>query len=171
MTLRPATKGDLDGIVGTFLGCWRESYARVLPPHLVDLMTDDRASTLWARALREAAPGEIIVAESDETPVAAILGVTRYAVGDSGEGMVHSLYVSPHAQGGGVGSRLLDAACSALAAAGVTTTRLWVFSENTPSLDFYRRSGWVPDGATRTEDEFGEPELRLSKACQPEHAR
>ena len=171
MHLRPATTGDLDGIVSTFLGCWRESYAGVLPQRLVDEMTDDRANSLWARALREAAAGEIIVAESDETLGDAILGVTRFAVGQLDEGTVHSLYVAPHAQGEGVGFQLLGAACAVLAEAGVATARLWVFRDNTPSLDFYRRNGWLPDGATRIEDEFGEPELGLSKSCRPEDAR
>jgi GNAT superfamily N-acetyltransferase len=162
ITYRPAAANDVAGIVAAFLDCWRDSYAAVLPARLVARMTDERANDLWTRVLEEAAPGEVIVAESDEASGPVILGVTRYSV-EAGEGMVHSLYVSPLAQGRGVGTRLLNAAADALAEAGVVTARLWVFRDNAPSLAFYRRNGWIPDGRTRVQDDLGEPEIRLGR--------
>lgn len=168
ITLRPATSEDIDGIVRVFLSCWRGSYAAVLPRRLVDAMTDDEATTLWTRVLDEARRGEVIVAVAEPAAAGAgqpvILGVTRFAVAGDGAGMVNSLYVSPLAQGKGVGSRLLSAAADALAAAGVTTARLWVFEHNAPSIAFYRAQGWVPDGDARVQEAFGEPEIRLARA-------
>jgi GNAT superfamily N-acetyltransferase len=174
---RPATKGDIAGIVMVFLDCWRGSYRAVLPERLVEAMTDRKAHDLWTRVLGEAAPGEILVAERDDegtseldapdakdavgAPAARILGVTRFAPGPAGHGIVHSLYVSPLAQGAGMGSRLLATAGEALAAAGMVTAELWVFRDNSPSLAFYQRQGWTPSGDTRVQAEFGEPELRL----------
>ena len=167
---RPATKGDTDGIVTVFLDCWRGSYRAVLPERLVDAMTDQKAHDLWTRALADAAPGEILVAErvadgtsEQDAPASEILGVTRFAPGPAGHGAVHSLYVSPYAQGTGVGSRLLRAAGDALADAGMVTAGLWVFRDNAPSLAFYRRQGWTPTGDTRVQAEFGEPEIGLSR--------
>jgi anhydro-N-acetylmuramic acid kinase len=164
---RPATMSDLERILAVFMGCWRESYAAVLPQRLVDAMTDEDARALWSRVLAEAPAGDVIVAETDEPSGATILGVARIAGGIGGVGSVQSLYVSPAAQGDGVGSRLLSTACDALAARGVTTAHLWVFTDNHASVAFYQHHGWIPDGQTRVQGEFGEPETRMVKA----HAR
>lgn len=167
ITYRPATSEDIDGIALVFLSCWRGSYAAVLPRRLVEMMTDEEAAALWTRVLGEARRGDVIVAESTGAAGPAILGVTRFARGDDGEGAVNSLYVSPLAQGQGVGSRLLTAAADALAAAGATTAHLWVFESNAPSIAFYRRQGWLPDGGARVQEAFGEPEIRLVRALAP----
>ncbi|MEU7895878.1 GNAT family N-acetyltransferase [Nonomuraea sp. NPDC049152] len=147
MRLRPSTPDDLDGIVEVFLACWRESYAEVLPERLVSAMSARRARELWTGR-------PAVVAEDD----GRVRGLTRFS-GDT----VHSLYVHPGAQGGGLGARLLGAAESALSSAGATTAFLWVFRDNLPSVGFYRRHGWAPDGTERVTPEFGEPELRLTK--------
>jgi len=39
-----------------------------------------------------------------------------------------------------------------------------VFADNTPSVTFYARRGWTPDGAHRVEEAFGENEIRLSRS-------
>ncbi len=167
-TTRAATAADRHAIVAVFLGCWLVTYAANLPASLVEAMTPARADALWRRVLDDAAAGEVIVAESATPTGRGIVGVTRWAVEADRpgalNGAVHSLYVSPAAQGRGVGATLLAAATGCLAASGVEIARLWVFRDNAPSIAFYRRSGWVPDGCTRVQDEFGEPEIRLAKA-------
>lgn len=155
--LRPADHADLDGIVAVFQGCWTASYGAVLPPELVAAMTPARSRSLWSRVLAEAGPGEVIVAVGGS----AILGVTRWAGGEIG--WVHSLYVDPAAQGLGIGRQLLGSAERAITAAGARVARLWVFAANAPSHAFYRSCGWTPDGTTRIEDEFGEPEIGMLK--------
>ena len=162
LNCRSATTHDLAGIVEIFLACWRENYPAVLPRRLVEAMTDDRAVELWTRVLGEAAGADILVAESREASGSLILGVARIAAGAHGQGIIHSLYVAPHVQGRGVGSRLLTAASDALISAGAVTAHLWVFRENTPSVTFYRHNGWFPDGPIRVQEEFGEPEIRLA---------
>ena len=171
LNYRAATTSDLDGIVETFLGCWRESYAAVLPRRLVEAMIDDRAVELWTRVLGEASdlPGaDVIVAESLAGSESEILGVTRTATRAHSEGMIYSLYVAPHAHGRGIGSRLLAAASDALISAGSVTAYLWVFRENATSVTFYRHRGWLPDGRTRVQEEFGQPEIRLSTILRRE---
>lgn len=179
-TLRPASLDDLDGIVAVFLACWRNNYARVMPGHLVKSMTVERATALWEGALRESARADggpiVVVAETVPATAAApagdiasanglpaVSGVTRWGPQD-GEGIIHSLYVDPVFQGGGVGVLLLQAAEAGITGTGAATARLWAFRDNAPSLAFYGRRGWTPDGVVRTSTEFGEPEVRLAKA-------
>jgi ribosomal protein S18 acetylase RimI-like enzyme len=160
--VRDASPDDLDGIVEVFLACWRGSYSAVLPPALIERMTDAGARTLWATAF--AAPaGRILVAEVASDGEARLLGVTRVALENPAAGTVESLYVSPLAQGAGVGKTLLRAAVATLAESGATTARLWVFDANRPSIDFYRSQGWAEDGENRVEDAYGEPERRMSR--------
>lgn len=161
VTVRRADPADLDEIVGVFLGCWRETYAAVLPERLVAVMTDESAREMWARVARESAPGDLLVAIGE--PDERILGVARTTPVVDATGHLASLYVLPQAQGMGVGRRLVDMAVAHLGAAGARSATLWVFTGNAPSLAFYRHLGWEPDGEERTQAEFGEPELRLTK--------
>ncbi|WP_372594751.1 N-acetyltransferase family protein [Actinotalea sp.] len=159
--VRPATPGDLDEIVAVFLGCWRETYAAVLPQRTVDLMTDEKAHALWGRVVSESEPGDLLVAHAAAPE--QLLGVARTAPVVAGTGHLASLYVRPQAQGMGVGRLLMDAALERLERSGARSATLWVFRDNAPSLAFYRHLGWEPDGEERTQPEFGEPELRLAR--------
>ena len=162
LPVRPATPDDLFGVLGVFLACWRESYRGVLPDAAIDAMTDERAEALWRRVLADPR-GVVLLAERE----GEIVGLTRYATtpDDDGhvDGAVHSLYVSPRAHGGGIGSALLARATEELRAAGAEAATLWVFAANAPSIGFYESKGWHADGATRTQPEFGEPEQRMRK--------
>lgn len=156
LEVRRATPNDLFGVLGVFLGCWRESYQGILPERSIAEMTDERAEALWRRVLA-ATDGVVLVAERD----GELLGITRYAMGDDGSGAVHSLYVSPNAHGGGIGRNLLSSAVEAMKEAGATHALLWVFAANAPSIGFYEAQGWLADGATRTQPEFGALEQRM----------
>lgn len=156
MHVRPATMGDRDAIVEVFLGCWRQSYGCVVPQFAIDAMTDERASSLWT-GLLENDSGNVLVAEDEHE----VMAVTRFDTHD-GTGIVQSLYVAPHAHGKGIGSLLLGRATAAMTKDTPRHLVLWVFADNTPSIGFYRRLGWKPDGHSRTQDEFGVLELRLA---------
>jgi GNAT superfamily N-acetyltransferase len=155
--VRPAGPRDLDAVVDVFVGCWRSSYAGRLPASLVASMSDDAARSLWSRALTT--PGRrVSVAEVD----GQVCGVVGFEPRGE-DGWVHSLYVAPSAQGSGLGSRLLSDATAELATARCRRGLLWVFAENVPSVAFYARHGWTPDGSERVEEAFGENEIRLSR--------
>jgi GNAT superfamily N-acetyltransferase len=160
VTLRPAEIDDLDAVVAVFLGCWRSTYAGRLPAPLVATMSDDAARSLWSGALTTP-DRRVVLAEVAEQ----VRGVVGFEV-DGDDGWVHSLYVAPEAQGHGVGSTLLDHASDRLREAGCHRAYLWVFPDNTPTISFYARHGWTPDGAERVEERFGENEIRLSKSWE-----
>ena len=167
--LRPAGEADLAGIVEVFWACWTESHAAFATPEELARLTRRDADELWRIAylstLPERARNEQVEAtRSVVTTVATvderIVGFLRYQLID-GELFIHSLYVDPSLQGAGVGARLMRCALRAGAAAGADRGRLWVFTANEQARAFYRSYGWLPDGRTRTEDQFGMPELGL----------
>lgn len=61
---------------------------------------------------------------------------------EDGVGEVYALGVAPHAQGAGLGSRLLDAALDRMHELGVATATLYVEGDNEPALRLYRSRGF-----------------------------
>jgi GNAT superfamily N-acetyltransferase len=158
--LRDAGPADLDAVVRVFLACFRVTYAARLPSQLAWSVSDEEARSLWSRTLTT--PGrKVVVAQVDDE----VRGVVGFAA-DGEEGWVNSLYVAPDAQGRGLGSTLLGHAADRLRKAGCHRAYLWVFAENEPSVRFYGRHGWTPDGATRVEEAFGENEIRLARSLE-----
>jgi GNAT superfamily N-acetyltransferase len=162
-TYREATPEDLAAVTALFLRCWRESYAEVLPPRVIEVFDEASATDLWRRALVTPAAGTrgVVAVEGDR-----VMGVIRMGrdPDEPAAGHVFSLYVDPSAQGGGVGRGLLSEAVRWLDAAGCAEATLWVFQANRRARAFYETQGWEPDGGTRVEPAFGEPEVRLRRS-------
>jgi ribosomal protein S18 acetylase RimI-like enzyme len=164
--IRRATPDDLAQVAAVFLACWRDSYRDVLPARLLERYDEAGAAALWS--------GPITDPRDDETVLVAeiagrgVLGVTRFGPDpDSPElGHVFSLYVSPAAQGLGLGGQLLRAATVSLVELGHSAATLWVFAANERSIGFYAHEGWLPDGGHRVEPAYDEPELRLRRALR-----
>ncbi|SCL30562.1 Acetyltransferase (GNAT) family protein [Micromonospora rhizosphaerae] len=159
--VRRAVAADADAAGAVFLACWHRSYADLLPPRVRARYDEASAAALWRRVLA-AAPDGVLVAEVTGQGVRA---VTRFGVDpdDARRGHVFSLYVHPDAQGLGLGRTLLRAAAEELRAADHATATLWVFAANHAARAFYAAQGWTPDGGTRVEEAYGEPEVRLRR--------
>ena len=77
------------------------------------------------------------------------------------------LYVSPCAQGRGMGSALLAWAEDAARVAGALELVLWVLEANTDARDFYLARGLKPDGRTAIHRYYGLTKLRFHKTLLP----
>ncbi|WP_374009927.1 N-acetyltransferase family protein [Leifsonia sp. LS-T14] len=157
--LREATPDDVEAFITVFLDCWQLSYSQTMPQELVERMTRESAEDLWRRALSTG--GDRYLAAEDES--GTLVGFVGYRLTDPVSGYVSSLYVSPHAQGGGYGRRLLAGAEAELKAHGAVTARLWVFEQNAPSRGFYERAGWALDGTREVLPEWGQPQVGMAK--------
>ena len=116
---------------------------------------------LWRRLLPSGtAGGTVLVAERPSGETLAVIRLGRDPE-RAARGHVYSLYVHPSGQGSGVGRALLTAAEARFRAQGLREASLWVFAANAAARAFYARLGWHPDGGTRVEAAYGEPELRL----------
>ncbi len=164
ITLRAAGMADLADVADLFLACWRTSYVSFLPAPVVSMFGPDSARALWRRSLCDGQTDvAVLVAERANGSVVGVLATGRDPDRPV-SGHIFSLYVHPDAQGLGIGARLMSAALDRFRSDGLTDATLWVFEANVAARGFYERLGWHPDGATRIEPQYGEPELRLSRS-------
>jgi ribosomal protein S18 acetylase RimI-like enzyme len=113
----------------------RESIAAAVVADRVRVARDPERTSPDRRAA-EPAPGSDVVGF-----VTFDVERGRYSQ-DAARGVVEDLYVRPGARGEGVGSALLAAAESALAAAGADVVVLEVLADNAAARRFYDRQGY-----------------------------
>jgi GNAT superfamily N-acetyltransferase len=159
--LREATPTDLDAVAALFLRCWRD-YRDVLPEQVIAAFDETSALELWRRTLESPKPGTRGVVAANGERVVGVIRIGRDP-DETTSGHVFSLYVDPDFHGAGVGGRLLVEADHWFGSEGLAQATLWVFEANARARGFYARHGWQPDGGTRVEPEFGEPEVRLRR--------
>lgn len=160
--IRALVADDVPAVAQLFCACFQDSYAGVVPHSVRRAMTVERARALWEESTAVSGPGNTLVAVSDDD-AARILGVTRVSgPGPDGSGTVESLYVSPDSQGHGLGRKLMAAALDRQRELGAQRAQLWVFATNAGAQFLYESMGYVLDGRTRVEREYGVMELGMS---------
>jgi len=138
--IRQARLGDARAIGRIEVETWRTTYAGMLPDRVLLGMSEHRQTASWAGFLRHR-PGDVYVAETEGPRLLGFgnCGPQRDpAFGFGGE--IYTLYVSPDAQGGGIGRRLLLALFSRLVDCGHRSAIVWVVRAN-PARFFYERLG------------------------------
>nr|WP_305794597.1 GNAT family N-acetyltransferase [Halomarina rubra] len=115
------------------------------------LLAEPNRGTARETICRSIVTGGMLVARTDDDTVA---GFVQFSV-ESGayetdvrKGLVENLFVDPDHRDAGVGSTLLDAAESALAADGADVVVLDVMAGNEDARRFYRRHGYDPHRIT-----------------------
>lgn len=69
---------------------------------------------------------------------------------DEGFYELHGLYLHPDYYRRGIGTKAMEYALQKAHEAGKSNIILWVFAENSDSIKFYERCGFVSDGAFKT---------------------
>lgn len=145
--IREPLPGEAEPIAAVHVQGWRDTYAHLLPERFYDAAALRRRVEQWRRVIDEPDPARTTrVAEIDGTIVGfAMVGP---AIGDDRvrERELYSIYVATAQHGTGVAQALLDAVL------GNTPAQLWVVADNARAQAFYRRNGFVPDGARKVEE-------------------
>jgi ribosomal protein S18 acetylase RimI-like enzyme len=145
MNVREADEGDIEGIRGVAHRSWERDYPGILSRETIVETVEE-----WYGPDRLAFDigsndAHVLVASGND----GVIGFA-HAVGESGTGTLLRLYVDPEYRGRGVGTRLLEAACGALADAGCTDVEAMVLEANKPGNAFYRGFGFEPDRESET---------------------
>ncbi len=142
MIIREATKADAEVIASVYVETWRDSYAGVIPDHVLVNMSHRRQAADWRGAIANWHGGHLVlVAEDDNAGVIGIgsCGPAR-KTGLPYRGEVYTLYVHPDYQGEGVGKSLLRELFRALSRKGMASALIWVLADN-PARFFYEACG------------------------------
>lgn len=133
---------------------WRDMYADVVPPEVLEEFDPDRFGTLWRKSLTEPPTPlhRLLVGCAGDQVVgfAAIGPADAQEPGipeDAGELLV--LAVHPDARRVGHGSRLLNAAADTLRANDRSSLLTWLPATDEQARQFAEQSGLHPDGAWR----------------------
>lgn len=140
VTLRPATLDDARAGALMHIACWREAYASIVDPGLLEAQVADAES--WTQRWREHIPRHPrLLAVYDGEPV----GFAAAGEGRDRDAPVptelYALYVREAWYGSGLGHALCEAAVGDRAA------YLWVLEGNDRARAFYERQGFRADGA------------------------
>lgn len=166
-TVRPAHAEDAGEMARVHVQAWRQTFRGVMP----DAVLDDpefvpRRERFWAAALKDEryAANRAAVAEVDGEVVGIAMSGPSLGEGPATGRQLYILYVLAAFHGSGIGDDLLDAVLDPAQAAS-----LWVADPAPPTEGarylrahaFYRKRGFEPDGAVKTED--GTREARMAR--------
>lgn len=150
---------------------WRAAYQGIMPDAFLAGFTPEKRAAFFTRIL-PATANEHYLLFRDDIPIGML------AIGPSDDpcpneppwGEVHALYLLPEAWGQGIGRKAMDFALRRLHALGYGDTTLTVLSDNHRALRFYRRYGFLADGAEEPFEVGGislmERRYRLPKAMR-----
>ena len=150
LTVRAAVLDDAAGIARVHIQAWRETYAHLLPAETLAGLQQGPRDATWREIIAAGTSNVWLACEGED-----ILGWASAGDGRDDDGPrtteLFGIYVLAGSHGSGAGQLLLDAAV------GDGGAYLWIADENPRALAFYRRNGFVQDGAARSHVLLGTP--------------
>lgn len=164
--VRRAEPADAPSMAKVHVDTWRETYRGLMS----DAVLDDPGllswrERFWTTALTDPRYGQNTAAVASHE--GKLIGVAMSGPSlDHADGpqQLYVLYVFAAFHGSGVGTALLNAVIDRTAPA-----QLWVADPNPRAQAFYRKHGFVADGAVKTEDDVRE--VRMVRAKDATDAR
>ncbi|MDP9436717.1 MAG: GNAT family N-acetyltransferase [Actinomycetota bacterium] len=145
--VRPARAADAERIALVQSQTWRQAYAELLPPEVLELPLERLAET-WrtAAASPPSSRHRLLVALDGEE----LVGLALSAPDEELPAFeLASLLVLPRWGRRGHGSRLLAACVQAWREDGAELAVCWLLERDRASAGFLRGAGWEPDGGAR----------------------
>lgn len=153
--VRKATLADVDAICGVHYLAHLETYTGHVPLAVIEENPPESRVRMWSRIIGEHL-GDVSVAERDNDIVGFASTAPPRDEDPPRDLELAAIYLLAAHQGIGLGRLLLDATL------GERPASLWVLDENARAIEFYRRNGFVPDGAEKLDPEHGNiREIRL----------
>jgi GNAT superfamily N-acetyltransferase len=158
---------DAAGVAAVHLATRRSAYADLVPPALLAQMSAAKLQQWWQRRLATTPQPYLMLVAISDPRHREVQGFAHVGPADDQDvGELYAIHVHPHAQGLGLGGRLLAAAVGELAGLGYRRARLWVLEGNHNARSFYEHHGWRQvTGAHREEDLEGALVAEVAYDC------
>ena len=147
INFRSATPADARALGALHVASWRETYAGILPDHMLARLSVAARAAMWAGILGdpEAHAGTAVFLAEDRKRLVGFGSCGRQrdeALAGSGfTGEIGAIYVLRSHQNLGVGRALMRLMAQALLRADCRAASLWVLRENLVAGNFYERLG------------------------------
>ncbi len=151
-SVRTARADDVPAVGAVQAAVWREAYAEVLAPAVVDRFAPEAFAQVWRDALGDppSPRHRLLVACAGPQVVGFVaLGPSADPDADEADGELLALGVNPEHRRSGHGSRLLNAAVDTLRVGDFRRCRAWVLASDESTRAFLAAAGLGPDGAFR----------------------
>ncbi len=166
VSVRRAAPDDAAEIARIQVVTWQHGYATILPPAVLEQVTEQAALVAWTQALTDppTPQHQVLVAQEGA-------GLVGFAVLAPAEDLqpadpdpqttigIGPVLVEPRWGRRGHGSRLMAAAVDLAGEAGMTRAVSWIPEADVVTREFLVGAGWAPDGLVRALD-TGAGELR-----------
>lgn len=141
MSLRMATKDDVDAISKIHASCWREVYS-FMPDDVLNSRTAEYRKKQWNNWLQsEADDQSLVVLLGDDEVVGFCCCKPNNDPDAPARGEMHAMYVLPEWRGGPVGPMMFRQMAVFLTERDMTPMVLWAFKKN-PVRRWYAQLGW-----------------------------
>ncbi|MFD1827109.1 MULTISPECIES: GNAT family N-acetyltransferase [Mumia] len=164
-TVRPARAADAALMARVNVRSWRETYRGLMADDVLDDPgLEATRERFWTSALTDPRFREnrVAVAERDGELVGIAMSGPPLDDETPWTRQLYVLYVHAADHGTGAGSALLDAVVDP-----DEPVALWVADPNPRAQAFYRKHGFVADGASQVDD--GVREIRMVRSAKPKH--
>ncbi|MET0853522.1 MAG: GNAT family N-acetyltransferase [Microterricola sp.] len=155
--IRPVRDVDAEALGRVHAQCWHETYDHLISEATLANLSPRRMAELWTHWMSQGPDHHLYVALV-EGEIVGFVGSGPARDDDAPrERELYFIYLLDAFHGTGIGQKLFDAACEA------RPGYLWVAEDNPRAHRFYKRNGFVPDGATQLQPFLGEEikEVRL----------
>jgi ribosomal protein S18 acetylase RimI-like enzyme len=174
-SLRRAVVDDAPGIAVASVASWKAAYRSLLPDQLLDNLSVSQRQERLSKVLGAPAARSAMLVVIGGGAVAGFAWISprRCATPAEDDGELYSIYLHPDHWGRGIGQLLHSGALAHLHALGFTTATLWVLTGNERAINFYRRTGWQPNGVFRLDtrpDGTELPEIQFRRVVVPPSA-
>jgi len=147
MRIMRAFSEDALAVARVHVQAWQAAYRGLLPQDYLDSLRPEDRALRYDFAHTDPQKPYTVLAEVN----GAVCGfaTTMPSQDFSGHGELCALYLLPSFWGRGIGLALVQAARARMVELGFRSAVLWLLKGNVRGERFYRRDGWVPDGAQK----------------------
>ncbi len=165
MFIRIANTADASKIAQVHVETWRGAYRGLMPEAVLDAQSTEQRTSFWHERLAQKR-NTILVAEDREVFGFCNLIQSRDKDANETTAEIAAIYVLSAHWRRGAGRALCDHALAEAQRQGYQVVTLWVLVSNEKAARFYEATGFILDGATKTEkaaDGSNLHEVRLRK--------
>lgn len=149
LSILPAVPADAPALAEIHARSWEAAYKGFIPHAFMEEKNKTRP-TQWQRILTAEHPTHYALWQDDK--IAGFLCIAPPQDTTLGEGFyeLHALYLHPDYFRRGIGTQAVAFAIEKVRSLGKKTMVLWCLAANTSGLSFYKKCGFLPDGAEQT---------------------